>query len=170
LSADTPWRKTPEYQGGFVLDGGIHTLAGLRLILGRGSNALKSLSAHTTQLQEYLPPLDTVDAIAKTASGATGVISLSFGSEFKDSLLEFTSEGGAVSLIDDRLTVKGVATDIPFEGVGVKEEIKEFGASIARGKLDERLNPEEALADLEILESIVKSGEEDGGRRSLSLQ
>ncbi|KAL4871077.1 hypothetical protein BDV12DRAFT_183972 [Aspergillus spectabilis] len=150
---NTPWRKDPGYQGGFVLDGGIHTLAGLRLILGRGANALKSLSAHTTQLQNYLPPLDTVDAIAKTASGAPGVISLSFGSEFRDSLLEFTSEGGVVSLVDDRLTVNGVVTDIPFEGVGVKEEVKAFAASIVSGKWDERFSPEEALADLEILDA-----------------
>ncbi|KAL5335388.1 hypothetical protein BJX70DRAFT_401595 [Aspergillus crustosus] len=159
---NTPWRKIPEYQGGFVLDGGIHTLAGLRLILGRGNNALKSLSAQTTQLQPHLPPLDTVDAIAKTASGATGVITISYGSKFKDTVLEFTSERGVVSLVDDRLTVNGVTTDIPFEGEGVKEEVQAFAASIAGRKLDARSSPEEALADLEILELIVKSGEGDG--------
>ncbi|KAL2797612.1 hypothetical protein BJX66DRAFT_87346 [Aspergillus keveii] len=166
----TSWRKTPAYQGGFVLDGGIHTLAGLRLILGRGGNELKTLSAQTCQLQEYLPPIDTVDAVAKTASGAPGVISLSFGSEFKELALEFTCAEGVVTLVDDRLTVKGDVTDIPFEGVGVKEEVQAFAASIGNGKLDEMLRPEEALADLEILESIVKSGEEDGEKKALSLQ
>ncbi|KAL4912489.1 hypothetical protein BDW62DRAFT_216287 [Aspergillus aurantiobrunneus] len=166
---NTAWRKTPAYQGGFVLDGGIHTLAGLRLILGRGANSLKTVSAQTSQLQEHLPPIDTVDALVTTVSGASGVICLSFGSEFKDSVLEFTCEKGVATLVGDRLTVDGVATDIPFEGVGVKEEVKAFGASIRSGELDERLRPEEALADLEILEMIVRSGEEDGGRKTLKL-
>ncbi|KAL6232765.1 hypothetical protein BDW75DRAFT_216886 [Aspergillus navahoensis] len=166
---NTPWRKTPEYQGGFLLDGGIHTLAGIRLILGRGKNSLKTLTAQTSQLQEHLPPIDTVDALLTTVSGAPGVINLSFGSEFKDFLLEFTCEKGVVSLVDDRLTVNGVATDIPFEGVGVKEEVRAFGESIINGKLSEKLRPEEALADLEILEMMVNSGE-DGGRKTLKLQ
>ncbi|KAL4903159.1 hypothetical protein BDW74DRAFT_156745 [Aspergillus multicolor] len=166
---NTPWRKTPEYQGGFLLDGGVHTLAGLRLILGRRPNSLKSLSAQTSQLQEHLPPIDTVDALLTTASGAPGVLNLSFGSEFKDSVLEFTCEKGVVSLVDDRLTVNGDATDIPFEGTGVKEEVKAFGESIGAGKLNDKLRPEEALADLEILESMIKSGE-DGERKTLKLQ
>ncbi|KAL4923495.1 Gfo/Idh/MocA family protein [Aspergillus undulatus] len=166
---NTPWRKTPKYQGGFLLDGGVHTLAGLRLILGRGPNSLKTVSAQTAQLQEHLPPIDTVDALLTTASGARGTLSLSFGSEFKDSVLEFTCEKGVVSLVGDRLTINGAATDIPFEGVGVKEEVEAFAASIIAGTLDERLQPEEALADLEVLESMIKSGE-DGGRKTLELQ
>ncbi|KAL4770089.1 hypothetical protein BDW60DRAFT_209494 [Aspergillus nidulans var. acristatus] len=166
---NTPWRKTPEYQGGFLLDGGIHTVAGVRLILGRGKNSLKSLTAQTSQLQEYLPPIDTVDALLTTASGAAGVFSLSFGSEFKDSVLEFTCEKGVVSLVDDRLTVNGVVTEIPFEGVGVKEEVKAFGESIVNGELNKKLVPDEALADLEVLEMMFKSGE-DGGRKTLKLQ
>ncbi|KAL4738593.1 hypothetical protein BDV11DRAFT_131115 [Aspergillus similis] len=166
---NTPWRKTPEYQGGFLLDGGIHTIAGVRLILGREKNSLRTLTAQTSQLQEHLPPIDTVDALLTTASGAAGVFSLSFGSEFKDSVLEFTCEKGVVSLVDDRLTVNGVVTEIPFEGVGVKEEVKAFGESIVNGELNEKLRPDEALADLEILEMMVRSGE-DGGRKTLELQ
>ncbi|KAL3478658.1 hypothetical protein BJX99DRAFT_256306 [Aspergillus californicus] len=155
---NTSWRKSPEYQGGFVLDGGVHMIAGLRLILGRG-DALESVSAHTCLQQEYLPPLDTVDAVARTSSGAQGSISLSFGSEFKDSVLEFTCANGVVTLVGDTLSVSGVATEIPFEGPGVKEEVKAFGASVANGKLDERLQPEEALADLEIIEEMIQSSE-----------
>ncbi|KAL2862721.1 uncharacterized protein BJX67DRAFT_391096 [Aspergillus lucknowensis] len=166
----TPWRKVPEYQGGFVLDGGIHIFAGLRLVLGGGCNALKTLSAHTCLQQEYLPPIDTVEAVAKTVSDAPGVISLSYGSEIKEFVIEFTCAGGVVTLVDDRLTVSGVATDIPFEGTGVKEEVGAFAASILNGSLDARLRPEEALADLEILENIIKSGEEDGQKKALSTK
>jgi hypothetical protein len=84
-------------------------------------------------------------------------------------VLEFTCEKGVVSLVDDRLTVNGVVTEIPFEGVGVKEEVKAFGESIVNGELNKKLVPDEALADLEVLEMMFKSGE-DGGRKTLKLQ
>ncbi|KAL4787940.1 hypothetical protein BJX76DRAFT_317367 [Aspergillus varians] len=171
---NTPWRKTPTYQGGFLLDGGIHTIAGLRLILGGGANSLKTVSAQTSQLQDHLPPIDTVDALVTTVAGAPGVVSLSFGSEFKDNAWEFTCEKGVVTLIGDQLTVGNDATDIPieipYEGAGVKEEVNAFGESIGSGVLHEKLRPEEALADLEILESLVKSGEENSVRKTLKLQ
>ncbi|KKK19137.1 hypothetical protein P175DRAFT_0528433 [Aspergillus ochraceoroseus IBT 24754] len=160
----TEWRKTPEHQGGFVLDGGVHMAAGLRLILGAG-NALKTVSAQTCLQQEHLPPLDTVDAVLKTESGATGVLSLSYGSEFKDLCVEFTCAKGVVTLVDDRLTVNGESFDIPFEGVGVKEEVAAFGASIVKGALDKELHPEQALADLEVLEMSFQSGEGDGEKK-----
>ncbi|KAL4968360.1 Gfo/Idh/MocA family protein [Aspergillus stella-maris] len=166
---NTPWRKTPEYQGGFLLDGGIHTIAALRLILGRGPNSIKTVSAATAQLQEHLPPIDTVDALLTTASGAHGIFGMSFGSAFKDSTLEFTCEKGVVTLVGDTLTVNGTSTDVPFEGMGVMGEVKVFGETLANGKLDPRFGPNEALADLEVLESMFKSGE-DGSKKTLELQ
>ncbi len=32
---NTPWRTKPEYQGGFLLDGGVHYTAGIRILLGK---------------------------------------------------------------------------------------------------------------------------------------
>ena len=61
------WRKVPTHQGGFLLDGGVHFTAGLRLLLGP-DNPLVSISAHTSQMQEHLPPVDSIEATAKVRS------------------------------------------------------------------------------------------------------
>lgn len=166
----TEWRKTPSYQGGFLLDGGVHFVAALRLILGP-DDPITTLSAQTRLLQEHLQPLDTVDAVLKTKSGATGVFSVSFGSDFKDLSYEFASEGGTVTVTFDGVTVNGVKQDVGYDGRGVKAEVVDFAASLAKGgPLDARQAPEQALADLEILEKLLKSGEKDGEKIEVNLQ
>ncbi|KOC15483.1 hypothetical protein F9C07_2067657 [Aspergillus flavus] len=151
----TEWRRKPEYQGGFVLDGGVHVVAALRLILGQ-SDGLAMVAAHSSLRQEHLAPVDTVDALVKTRSGATGVLSVSYGSEINDSLFEFTCADGVVTLDFDRLTVNGEGYDVPFEGRGVNKELVEFAESITTGDgIATRLRPEEALADLELSEALA---------------
>lgn len=165
----TAWRKTPEYQGGFLLDGGVHMLAGLRLILG--SDRITAVSAQSQQQQSYLPPVDTVDAVVQTESGATGVVSISFGSPFGDNLFEFACEKGAVSMNNDDVTVSGQTHTIEFDGKGVAPEVAEFATAIVNERqVEKRQSPEEALADLELLEQMLQSGEKQGERLQLRLQ
>ncbi|EAU37266.1 conserved hypothetical protein [Aspergillus terreus NIH2624] len=157
--------------GGFVLDGGVHMVAGLRLVLGE--DALSTLSAVLCQQQAHLAPVDTVDAVVKTAAGATGVVSLSWGSDCSDFVFEFTCASGAVvRLVGDCVTVNGESYEVPFEGRGVDKELAEFAASIAAGtgEAPHRLRPSEALADLEVMEGMFWSGERDGERRRLECQ
>ncbi|OJJ97141.1 hypothetical protein ASPACDRAFT_33290 [Aspergillus aculeatus ATCC 16872] len=162
----TEWRRTPAHQGGFVLDGGIHLVAGLRLILGE-QEALASVSAQSSLLQEYLAPVDTVDAVAQTKSGASGAITMSYGSAFNDFVFEFDCAQGAVTLNGDRVTVKGEGFEVPFEGRGVNHEVAGFAASIRTGVVQALLRPEQALADLEVMEGIFTS---HGTRVDLRLQ
>ncbi|OQD90861.1 hypothetical protein PENANT_c001G04064 [Penicillium antarcticum] len=152
----TAWRKTPGYQGGFLLDGGVHMVAGLRLILGSDVH-IKTLSAHSQLQQAHLPPVDTVDAVVKTDTGATGVVSLSWGSTFSDQVFEFACEKGVVTLNFDDVTVNGVLNTIEFDGRGVAPEVAEFATSIINGKPASRQSPQEALADLELLEQMLQS-------------
>lgn len=49
----TSWRQIPSYQGGFVLDGGVHDIALLRLILGE----INQVAAHTAQFSQVRPLL-----------------------------------------------------------------------------------------------------------------
>ncbi|PYI34039.1 oxidoreductase family, NAD-binding Rossmann fold protein [Aspergillus indologenus CBS 114.80] len=162
----TEWRRTPAHQGGFVLDGGIHLVAGLRLILGE-QEALASVSAQSSLLQEYLAPVDTVDAVAQTKSGASGAITMSYGSAFNDFVFEFDCAQGAVTLNFDRVTVNGEGFEVPFEGRGVNHEVAGFAASIRDGAVQALLRPEQALADLEVMEGIFTS---NGARVELRLQ
>ncbi|KAH1417394.1 hypothetical protein KXV70_009091 [Aspergillus fumigatus] len=166
----TAWRQTPRYQGGFILDGGVHVVAALRLILG-SNDPVATISAQSCLQQQHLPPLDTVNAVMKTKSGATGVLSLSFGSAFDDSVFEFDCEGGVVALNSDTLTIKGESNELAFDGRGVSREVAVFATTIASGgSVDKRQSPEEALADLEIMEKMLTSGERDGERQTVELQ
>lgn len=142
-------------------------VAALRQILG-SRDALATLSAQSCLLQPYLPPVDTVDAVMRTRTGAPGVLSLSYGSPFKDAAFEFVCENRVVSLHGDRVTVNGEIHDIPFEGVGVVPEVAEFAASVAsNGPVGKRQSALEALADLEVLEGMLSS---HGDKKEMKLQ
>ncbi|KAI9820988.1 MAG: hypothetical protein M1832_003460 [Thelocarpon impressellum] len=165
---ETPWRKVPDYQGGFLLDGGVHYAAAVRLLLGP-SDAVTCVSAQTAQLQRHLPPLDTVDAVFKTRLAVTGSFNVSFGTTL--SAYEFTvaCERGSVAVGRDYVEVRqgdqadGILTraNFPAQGSGVAAEVKAWAEALQHGKPDPRQIPEEAIKDLELLEAMLKSGERD---------
>lgn len=168
---ETPWRKVPTYQGGFLLDGGIHTIAGLRLLFAAAKDPIVSVSAFTAQLQEHLPPVDTISATFKTKSGAIGSLSLSFGTTFKGSeYLVATEQGiyGCTAYGD--VTIKGETKKVQNERSGVPTEIRAWGEALASGKPNAKQSPQEGLADVEILESCLRSGEQGGTPIELQYQ
>jgi len=166
---ETDWRKVPTHQGGFLLDGGVHFTAGLRLLLGP-DNPLVSISAHTSQMQEHLPPVDSIEATAKAKNGAIGSISLSFGTTHKGSEWTIACQEGIASVSGSKVTLKGETTDVEDERSGVPPEIRYWGQALAAGKTNESQSPEEALADLEIIEACLQSGEQDGKAIKLQCQ
>lgn len=167
---ETEWRKNPTHQGGFLLDGGIHEIAALRRVLGP-SNPITTLSANTTQLQAHLPPVDTISATLKTATGATGTLNLSFGTTFRG--LEYsvaTEKNGTISCTPGEVTVNGETRKVPNERSGVPPEIRAWGEALAEGRMNADQSPEEALADLEIMEACLRSGERGGEKMELKYQ
>lgn len=170
---ETAWRKKPEYQGGFLLDGGVHFVAATRLMLAGGNVKVVKTSAFTTQLREHLPPVDTVDATLQMSNGASGTISISFGTTFSGSEYAVACEKGTVTVSKGKVTTKRdgkeEVKDFPDEGNGVKQEIVAWAKELGEGKTDERQSPEEALRDLEILEAMLKSGEQAGAPVELKL-
>ncbi|KIW86052.1 hypothetical protein Z517_01446 [Fonsecaea pedrosoi CBS 271.37] len=166
---ETAWRKSPTHQGGFLLDGGVHFTAGLRLMMGKG-NPLVSLSAHSAQLQEHLPPVDTVEATAKSKKGAVGTISISFGTTHKGSEWAVGCEKGPVSLSGNKVTYDDKTEEVQDEKTGVPGEVRAWGEALAAGKVNESQSPEEALADLELIEAMLRSGEQGGVPIKLEYQ
>lgn len=149
---ETAWRKTPEYQGGFLLDGGIHFVAATRLFLGP-DNDFARVSAFTHQLQQHLPPADTVNAIVRTKSGVSGTFAVGFGTTFKGSGYTIACEDGVVTALRDKVVVEkdGQETEKTFTGQelgGVAQEMQAWGEGLAAGAQDPRLSLEEALKDL----------------------
>ncbi|KAH6674338.1 hypothetical protein B0J14DRAFT_589758 [Halenospora varia] len=171
---ETAWRKKPEYQGGFVLDGGVHFVAGTRLLLGEEAKPV-GLAAYSTLLQEHLLPVDTVNSIWKCKSGISGTFMNSFGTTFSGSEYSVACEKGSVTIERSKVTVRQgeenegniKAEEFKDEGSGVKQEVKAWAESIVAGKPNPRQSPELALGDLEVLEKMLRSGEADGEKQSL---
>jgi predicted dehydrogenase len=147
---ETSWRKTPEYQGGFLLDGGVHFIAGMRCLLGSEAKAT-SLSAFTAQHQTYLPPIDTADAILKLKNGGQGTLSISFGTRATGNEWVVACEGGEVIVqpFEGLVTVKakgeteGKTEEAKDECGGVKQEVFAWAKRIKEGKADAQQSPEE---------------------------
>jgi predicted dehydrogenase len=145
---------------------------------------IRSLIAHTAQLQEHLSPIDTADASLRLDNGATGVVSISFGTTFQGNDLSVACERGTVSVSFDTVTVRPAkeagATQAPEPIVvekpnpdgrsGVAAEVFAWAKSLKEGRPDPLQSPEEALADLELIEAMVKSGEQGGAPVELALQ
>ncbi|GAA5952821.1 hypothetical protein JCM8115_002359 [Rhodotorula mucilaginosa] len=119
------WRKVPDYQGGFLLDGGVHFAAALRHIL---PSPPISLSASVRQIQPYLPPIDTLQALVTCEDGTTGTFTVSFGIEQpnEDKKFVFRGERGTVEVdfADSRThVVRLVNLPVPSEnGPAVEEQ------------------------------------------------
>lgn len=168
---ETPWRKVPEYQGGFLLDGGVHFIAGTRLLLGE--TAPVRISAFTAQLQEHLPPIDTLNATVKLNNGASGTLDISFGTTFKGSEYTVAAEKGTVWVSKGKVVVtrdgQEEVKEFPDESNGVKQEVKAWAESLVKGEVNPQQAPEEALKDLQFLEAALQSGEKSGTPIDLKL-
>ncbi len=156
----------------------MHFAAGTRLLLGSKAKPV-SLVAYTALLYKHLPPVDTVNSVWKTESGISGTFSVSFGTTFSGHEYAVACERGSVIVFPGKKVIvregleednKVQEKDFKEEGNGVKQEIQAFAESIIKGKADPKQYPEEALADLELIEKMLKSGEEDGRAAKLEYQ
>lgn len=169
----TEWRRKPEYQGGFLLDGGVHFAAATRLFLAGDSRAV-STQASTFQAQEHLPPIDTVNAVVKTQAGASGIYQQSAGSLCTAFQWDIGLQRGNVKVDGETVTVKPMGgqesvREFPRTS-GVSEEVAAWAEGISAGEPNPLQSPEEALADLEFLEKMFRSGEQEGALQRYELQ
>lgn len=172
----TEWRKTPDYQGGFLLDGGVHFTAAARLMLG-AENAPASIIAMTSQVQPYLMPMDTVNALVKAKSGIIGSFLFSVGTNMEGFEFSVACEKGYVAADGRKVTVVRTdggskkTEDKKFEtNHGVKNEVQAWAEALASGTPNPLQAPEQALADIEMLEAMFKSGQAGSATCNLQLQ
>ncbi|EAA30956.1 NAD-binding Rossmann fold oxidoreductase [Neurospora crassa OR74A] len=162
----TEWRKVPSYQGGFLLDGGVHFIAGLRLLLSELNQEITHVAGFSALLEERLLPVDTVHAVALTNDGKSGTISISFGTQFKTGLeVEVVTTQGSVYWNPTQIKTKtkeGEETEEFEKSTGVKEEMAAFAKAIEKGQTEKEQTPEEALKDLEVVQRLLESGEGKG--------
>ena len=150
-----------------MLDGGIHYIAAIRQILGPDHPIVRT-SAFTKQLQPHLPPVDTIDAILRTRDELSGTFCVSFGTTFKGGGYSIACERGTVTALRGKVIIEQLGVeaeesfDFPDEGAGVKQEVQAWAEGIQSGEIDPRLSAAEALKDLELLEAMLRSGEQNG--------
>ncbi|KAG1755291.1 uncharacterized protein EDB91DRAFT_1077261 [Suillus paluster] len=189
----TPWRTIPDiwpvsgsiglnqYQGGFLLDAGVHSAAALRVIL---PSAMTHLSGFASLNKEWLAPHDTINTIIKNADGSHGIFELSFAapspsrSDVGGGIVITGTDGWVqVQLIHNveqpvfRITIKSATRDAngvlgpekeevidePLRGVELEQA--SFFAAL-EGKDDGLGSLLGALKDVAIIEAALKSGGE----------
>ncbi|KAG6822677.1 hypothetical protein H0H92_012962, partial [Tricholoma furcatifolium] len=167
----TPWRTVPDYQGGFLLDGGVHTVAALRVMLPA---RLTHLSGFASLNKDYLAPHDTINAVVRAGTSFHGTAELTFASPTQarpvtDGFLITGTEGWlSVNQVGKHLkvTINSVVKtedgqEIEKESTykelveGVKLEVRAF-LSIAAGREDilrDIGDPLEALRDVAFIQA-----------------
>lgn len=166
---ETSWRKKPTHQGGFLLDGGVHFVAGLRKIL---PSKIAQISAFTRLNREYLQPVDTIHATLQLEDGATGLFGVTFASKQKKFEIELIGEEGSITaqlgygpesvVVLSKGGKEESKTFKDANRIAIAGEFVGFGRAVLEGKEDKSGDPEEALADLAVLEFMLKSGEKGG--------
>ncbi|OZJ02365.1 hypothetical protein BZG36_04480, partial [Bifiguratus adelaidae] len=157
---ETEWRKIPEYQGGFILDGGVHFIALIRHVSGQ---EIIETNSFAMQTYDHLPPVDTVNAALRFSGGALGSLSLSFASVKGNFEFIFVGTSGSLTISGadggNRLVVEDaegkVKSDEIIAGKGVFEEVRAFIEAVKTGKADEKAGPRQALADLAVIETVA---------------
>ncbi|KAI5480941.1 NAD dependent oxidoreductase [Pseudohyphozyma bogoriensis] len=172
----TTWR--------FLLDGGVHHVAGLREIL---PCRLTALTATRALLQPYLAPFDTLQGLFRTDSAAIGTFNITFGNESTPSLRQYVFRGSKATLLVEmfpagaqRVTLTPVASPgvvpaaagvndslvIELKENALRDEFVSFSEALVAGMgseeardVDRKSGPRAALKDLEVIEKALKSGE-----------
>ncbi len=150
----TAWRTAPRHVGGFVTDAGVHIASLLRASFGT-PRVLKSLTA---SFDPKLPPLDTALALLRFDSGLVGTWTSSFTVHDTGPMLRVFGTAATAELFYDRLVVRaatGRETVVPAGVSSFRAELEHFADVVQKGR-PLAITPEEALADLALLEAVVR--------------
>lgn len=101
--ANTGWRINHTYPGGFITDGGIHNIAGLRFLLGD----FQSGYAHVNQVNPKIGEIDTFSFIFRMNNNIQGTLNLLYTSiRHQDSALKIFGDQGTLLYIDNHVILK----------------------------------------------------------------
>ena len=164
VKADSPylqsdWRRSGEVVGGFLMDGGVHHVAGLRVLLGE----IESVCALTAAHRPDLPPADTMGVAMRFANGVLGtyLITYAVGSTLGTDAVHIGGTGGSLRVSRGELVLRRGEEDErrAFNVlISVREELAAFLAAVRDGARH-RNSPQEALQDLAVVEAMLKSAQ-----------
>ena len=155
----TTWRRDSSFPGGFLLDGGVHHVSVMRMILGE----IAEVSAMMAQMQPDLPPSDTMTALVRFDSEVLGVYLATYAATAPWSPQLHIAGGLGALRVQRReieVTVNGETNHIHCSGFnGVQNELAAFAAAIRTGATHYNA-PIQGLQDLAVIESMLQSATE----------
>ena len=165
--AATQWRKDGKHQGGYLIDGGSHIIAGMRVMVGSRVEKLHGMTA------SFNPELlgkqdDTLLFHLYYENGLSGQMALGYGAVDPDARKpKVYGEDGTLVLMKDRIEVWPVDTKkemksftIENNNSGYYEEWLDFYNAITSGK-PLSSTPEDSLVDLQIILKGIESARTD---------
>ncbi len=150
------WRQQPEFPGGWLLDGGVHHIAALRLILGE----ITEVSARIANLSRDLTSPETLIANLQFANGVLGHYSVTYATGPKRHVELFIhGEAGRIWVDYDGIKLQhGDETryqdSVPTLTINV--ELQAFAEAIRNGGPNPN-PPAQALQDLAVMEAILEA-------------
>jgi len=170
------WRRN--FTGGFILDMGVHYIAGLRMLVGC---EVASVSAMTSHVDETLPPPDNISSLFRLENGCSGVFVMVVSSKspqitwrvvgLKGTLqLERGNKDGRHGYVVTLYGADGHSKSSFYPFSGVTEELKTFLHDISQASLkkgssyesEPRLSFIEGARDVALLDAMLESGEKHG--------
>lgn len=155
----TPWRRDNTFMGGYLLDGGVHQIAALRLVAGE----VVAVTAQAAQHRPDLPPADTISAALAFENGAIGTYSVTYaaGSPWPGSL-RVVGDKAALRVDHQGIEITGAdgqTERIDFDGrSGIESQMIAFAAAVRRGEPHAN-TPAEAVQDVAVIEAMLRSAE-----------
>ncbi|KAL1325325.1 hypothetical protein AAHE18_13G153400 [Arachis hypogaea] len=168
------WRRG--FTGGFILDMGVHFIAGLRMVVGC---EVVSVSAMTSHVDSSLPPPDNISSVFHLENGCSGVFVMVVSSRTPKILWRVVGMNGTLQIergfqgqhgyLVSLYGVDGQSKSSFFPFSGVTEELKAFISDVSESTLkgselvaEPRLSYIEGARDVAVLEAMLESGARKG--------
>lgn len=155
---NTLWRRTGEFSGGALLDGGVHHISALRLVVGE----ITAVTAMTAHASTTFATADTLSATLHFANGALGsyLVTYATGAPWPG-YLHVVGDRGALRVQRGEIELtQGAQTEVfkcqKFDGV--ENELAAFAAAIREGQPHVN-TPEEGLRDVTVIEAMLHSAQ-----------
>lgn len=155
----TAWRRSGDYPGGFLMDGGVHYIAAQRMIVGE----IAAVAALAVQASPALPPVDTLTATLQFANGALGSYLNTFAVGTPWSApLTVVGEKGSLCIDRGRLELSDPENNVQQIKVaaynGTEAELAAFADAIQYGA-PHRNTPAEGLRDVAVIAAMLRSAQ-----------
>ena len=162
--ASTTWRREGVHRGGYVVDGGTHIVAGMRVMVNSPVMEVHGMSACLNPALSNGQP-DTLLLQIRFENGVIGQMALGYsGIDHESRKPKIYGDAGTLVLFSDRIEVwapTGDVRTIPVENTsqGFQEEWDDFHAAVTGGAQPAG-TAEESLLDLAVIEAGLTAAEE----------